>query len=257
METEIQNVRCYLDEKGTAWLNVEDVARGLGFVDVHQKKDFATSGEKYETVRWARVNQYLAEFGFSKEVGKEDFIPENMFYRLAMKAKNEAAEKFQAKVADEILPSIRKTGKYEVATQIKPAELINEIGLTRDALKNVFGVKDGIALAEATNITEKFYGRDLSSLKKLIPPAEHNIGYMNSTKLAEKCGFGSAQKINELLAKKGLQVKEGNSWRLTDTGKKYGEMMPFAKNGHSGYQIMWNDEVVNFVQLTLENDFLN
>jgi hypothetical protein len=29
-----------------------------------------------------------------------------------MKAKNETAEKFQAKVADEILPSIRKTGGY-------------------------------------------------------------------------------------------------------------------------------------------------
>ena len=29
-----------------------------------------------------------------------------------MKAKNEVAEKFQAKVADEIIPSIRKTGGY-------------------------------------------------------------------------------------------------------------------------------------------------
>ena len=111
------NVRCYLDENGTAWLNVEDVARGLGFVDVHQKKDFATSGEKYETVRWSRVNQYLQEFGYSKIVDKDDFIPENMFYRLAMKAKNEVAEKFQAKVADEVLPSIRKTGKEDTASE--------------------------------------------------------------------------------------------------------------------------------------------
>ena len=31
-----------------------------------------------------------------------------------MKAKNEVAEKFQAKVADEIIPSIRKTGSYSV-----------------------------------------------------------------------------------------------------------------------------------------------
>ena len=113
----INNVRGYLDDNGTAWLNAEDVARGLGFVDVHQKKDFATSGEKYETVRWARVNQYLAEFGFSKEVGKEDYLPENMFYRLAMKAKNAVAEKFQAKVADDILPTLRKTGKYELNPQ--------------------------------------------------------------------------------------------------------------------------------------------
>ena len=33
-----------------------------------------------------------------------------------MKAKNEVAEKFQAKVADEIIPSIRKTGGYGIRT---------------------------------------------------------------------------------------------------------------------------------------------
>ena len=114
----VENVRGYLDAEGTAWLNVEDVARGLGFVKIEEKFS-TTSGrnETYETIRWARVNQYLAEFGFSKEVGKEDFIPENIFYRLAMKAKNEVAEKFQAKVADEVLPSIRKTGKEDTASE--------------------------------------------------------------------------------------------------------------------------------------------
>lgn len=55
-----------------------------------------------------RVNKYLSEFGFHTNAengvltcGYDDFIPENIFYRLAMKAKNETAEKFQAKVADE------------------------------------------------------------------------------------------------------------------------------------------------------------
>ena len=41
-----------------------------------------------------------------------DFIPENIFYRLAMKAKNETAERFQALIADEVIPTIRKTGGY-------------------------------------------------------------------------------------------------------------------------------------------------
>ena len=63
--------------------------------------------------------KYLAEIGFHTcaengvpTCGHDDFIPENIFYRLAMKAKNEVAEKFQAKVADEIIPSIRKHGGY-------------------------------------------------------------------------------------------------------------------------------------------------
>lgn len=106
----IKNVRAYLDESGTAQINLEDAARGLGFTRV------AASGN--EVVRWERVMDYLKELGFSvmptsgHVENYPEFIPENIFYRLAMKAKNETAEKFQALVADEILPSIRKTGGY-------------------------------------------------------------------------------------------------------------------------------------------------
>ena len=66
---------------------------------------------------WRRVDGYLADLGFGTSAERPDFIPENIFYRLAMKAKNEAAEHFQAKVADEITPSIRRTGVY-VSPQI-------------------------------------------------------------------------------------------------------------------------------------------
>ena len=64
-----------------------------------------------EYIRWELLNQYLTEFTFHT-CEKKYFIPENMFYRLAMKASNAAAQKFQAKVADEILPTIRKHGVY-------------------------------------------------------------------------------------------------------------------------------------------------
>ena len=103
----IQDVRCYVDENGTAYLDAEAVARGLGWVQNEVK-----NGVQYSTVRWALVNRYMAEFGSDKKLSKGDFIPENMFYRLAMKANNAAAQKFQAKVADEILPSVRKHGIY-------------------------------------------------------------------------------------------------------------------------------------------------
>ena len=58
------------------------------------------------------VRRYLEDIGFATSGKRPEFIPENVFYRLAMKAKNETAVKFQAKVADEIIPSIRKTGGY-------------------------------------------------------------------------------------------------------------------------------------------------
>lgn len=100
----IYGVSCY-EQDGTAYLRLEDVAHGLGFTQTK-------NGIEY--VRWETIDKYLRDLGFSQQVGKDSYIPENIFYRLAMKAKNETAEKFQALVADEIIPSIRKTGSYTV-----------------------------------------------------------------------------------------------------------------------------------------------
>ena len=109
----VGGIECY-EENGKAYLKLETVARGLGFTRV------AASGN--EVIRWETVRKYLSELsvptcwhGDSQQVGKEglpEYIPENVFYRLAMKAKNETAEKFQAFVADEVIPSIRKHGAY-------------------------------------------------------------------------------------------------------------------------------------------------
>lgn len=98
----INGVDCY-EKDGTAYLKLEAVARGLGFIQVKNNIEY---------VRWETVYNYLHEVNFSQQVGKDGFIPENIFYRLAMKAKNETAERFQALVADEIIPTIRKHGMY-------------------------------------------------------------------------------------------------------------------------------------------------
>lgn len=127
---EVQGVHGYIDEKGIAWLNVDDVARGLGFVEA---KKFSTSGENY--IRWERINGYLTEYDYPP-VKAGDFIPENIFYLLAMKANNEMAKKFQLKIANEILPSIRRTGSYGLISKKDAAfELERDrLNLERDRL---------------------------------------------------------------------------------------------------------------------------
>ena len=110
----IKNVRGYIDEKGTAWLNLEDVARGLGFTQIKNKKEY---------IRWERVAQYLKEIAFPT-CGENDYIPENLFYKLCMKADNEVARKFQDRVCDEILPSIRKYGMYATDELLDNPDLI-------------------------------------------------------------------------------------------------------------------------------------
>jgi prophage antirepressor-like protein len=108
----INNVRGFIDENGVAQLNLDDIARGLGFTQT------AKSGN--ESIRWERVTKYLELFGIpTGGDGVPEFIPENIFYRLSMKANNKTATDFQEKVANEILPSIRKHGVYMTADAIE------------------------------------------------------------------------------------------------------------------------------------------
>lgn len=79
------------EKDGTAYLKLETVARGLGFTKTETK-----GGTEYTTVRWERVFGFLHEIGFDHKWAKDGYVPENIFYRLAMKAKNEAAENRQS-----------------------------------------------------------------------------------------------------------------------------------------------------------------
>lgn len=122
----ISGVSCY-EQDGTAYLRLDDVARGLGFTQTK-------NGIEY--IRWETIDKYLRDLGFSQLVGKDSYIPENIFYRLAMKAKNETAEKFQALVADEIIPSIRKTGSYtmpKLSKEMQALFLLDQRTVQQDA----------------------------------------------------------------------------------------------------------------------------
>ncbi|MDF9412955.1 hypothetical protein E1B06_14815 [Brevibacillus laterosporus] len=113
------------------------------------------------------------------------------------------------------------------------------------------GVKTGIALATAITEAEKETGRSLEPYRQLLPSATHDIGNLTASDIGKKIGK-SAQKVNQALLALGLQkqeidFKDRKSWRLTSKGKTYGEEYPFVRNGHSGYQIRWNEAVLSLL----------
>lgn len=203
----INNVRGYLDDDNTAWLNLEDVARGLGFTQVKNNKEY---------VKWERVYQYLTDLNFSTS-GEKDFIPENVFYRLCMKANNEVAREFQANVCDNILPQIRKTGMYltdnvfdmMMRNPEKIGEMLIEYGRTR---------KENEQLKLDNKIKEQ-------QITELQPKAEYTDVILQCkdlvtiTVIAKDYGK-SAVFMNELLHKLGVQYKESGVWFLY---QKYAE----------------------------------
>ena len=98
------SVRTILNDDGSISVNAEDTAIGFGWT---QEKN----GAVY--VRWETLNGWCKTFGFPNSLGKDDYIPESLFYRLGMKANNSVADKFQNWLAMEVIPSIRRTGSYQ------------------------------------------------------------------------------------------------------------------------------------------------
>ncbi len=108
-------VRTLLNPDGSISVSTEDTAIGFGWV---QEKN----GKTY--VRWETVNAYCKELQFSQEVGKDDYIPEGLYYLLGMKASNEKAQKYQRWLAMEVLPSLRKNGHCEIPNMSKELKAI-------------------------------------------------------------------------------------------------------------------------------------
>ena len=236
----IQNVRAYLDNQGTAWLNAADVAHGLGWTQFK-------NGVEY--VRWETINGYLREFGFSQEVAKDNFIPENMLYRLAMKASNERALEFQAKVADEILPAIRKRGVY--ATD----DFIERTLANPDFAIRVFSELKAERERNAILQQEKAFLQPKADYFDAVLDSEE---LLDITDIAKEYGF-SGQTFNPLIADFGVQYRKGKTWALHQqyAGKGYARLKTIRVNGRNVTYLAWTQRGRYFLyQLLKEHGIL-
>lgn len=138
-------VEAIQNKDGSISISAEDTAIGFGWFDNSKS---ATSGAQLLKVRWARMNKYISELNFSQHVGKGDFIPESLFYLLAMKANNKVAQEFQKWLAVEVIPAIRKNGAY--MTELKGQEKMFQL------LRNeVNGIVNEIVSLKVKEIEEK------------------------------------------------------------------------------------------------------
>ncbi|HGF7284352.1 TPA: phage antirepressor [Enterococcus faecium] len=227
-------------ENGESLFNAETVARSLGFVETKNGKEY---------VRWRTVNGYLKKY-LSQEVAKNDFISEPMVYKLAFKANNALADKFQDWLAVEVLPQIRKHGMYATDELLNNPDLLIEVATKLKEERTLRLVAE----QKAAEMQPKadYYDRILN-----------NKGLVTVSTIAKNYGM-SAVSFNKLLHELGIQFNQSGTWLLYSKfqDKGYTHIEPFDyedKNGNRQVKtrMKWTQKGHIFLYETLKkNNYL-
>lgn len=236
---EAHAVRVQIDDAGLPWFNANDVCEALEMGNPSQAMKSHVDADDLQKL------EVIDNLGRTQ---RANHVNESGLYALILGSTKDAAKRFKRWVTGEVLPAIRKTGAYSVpgALAALPApthDRVNAILLIGEAVAKVPGVKTGIAMAATLTCIHENTGLAVDTLRRALPAANEPICSLNATQLGKLLNR-SAKATNQLLASHGFQFRnDRDEWELTEAGEAWAEAMPYSRNGHSGYQILWNPAV--------------
>ncbi len=238
---ESNDVRVVMGEDGEPWFVAADVCAAMA-INTEQTRRLDDDEKGLRTVQTPGGQQEMVT------------INESGLYSLILTSRKAEAKRFKRWVTREVLPAIRKTGSYaapgSVAALPAPTQdRVTAILLIGEAVAKVPGVKYGIAMAATLTCIHENTGLSVETMRRALPPAcNEPLAAVNPTKLGEQIGL-SARTVNLRLAALGYQERnDRDEWELTDAGRVWGEALPYSRNGHSGYQILWRPEVAELLK---------
>lgn len=190
-----------IDEQGKIYFCGKDVATALGYANTkdalarHCRKDGVTKRDAIDKI------------GRKQETS---FIDEGNLYRLITHSKLAEAEKFETWVFDEVLPQIRKTGKYEATDRLRE-QRVETAKINADTRR----ARELLKIADTTETAYRqvlqAYATKLLTGEFLLPlPAAEERTY-SATEIAERLGV-TAHKIGVLANAHGLKTEKYGKW---------------------------------------------
>lgn len=233
-------VRTLPNPDGSISISAEDTAIGFGWCRTEKR-----NGKEYTSIRWERMNGFSEECGFAHKWAKDDYIPESLFYRLGMKASNPAAEKFQNWLALDVIPSIRKTGSYEMPKK-KPAHK-EKLPSVNQMVKNIKGALNDAGVDSKYIAAEiiRIYSDNGYPVK--VPLVSEVPVLWDCTTMAKEFGILSEsgrphdKAVSAIIQK--LDVSEAEIVKTA-----------YSRNGHDGVTIQYKDSVFQKVKEWLEEN---
>ena len=237
-------VRVQVDAAGSPWFNATDVCDALEMGNPSQAIKSHVDTDDLQKL------EVIDNLGRTQ---RANHVNESGLYALILGSTKESAKRFKRWVTSEVLPAIRKSGTYSGGTKLAalPApthDRVSAILLIGAAVAKVPGVKAGIAAAAMLTCIQENTGITTEVLRRALPAANEPMCALNATQLGKLLNR-SPKATNRLLSDNGLQTRnDRDEWELTETGEAWVEAMPYSRNGHSGYQILWNPAVAEMLK---------
>lgn len=159
-----QAVRIVVDDHDNPWFAAADICNVLGYANSRQavQKNCKAGGVSIRDTPTTSGIQPLT------------FINEGNLYRLIVKSRKPEAEKFEAWLMDEVLPSIRKTGEYAMrrptSTDFSKAKAITQATrLFHSTQRAHAGLSIRQSYLLAVSAAQEATGVDLLAVWKLDP----------------------------------------------------------------------------------------
>jgi prophage antirepressor-like protein len=205
-----KEVRTYLDDDGQIWFIAKDVCEILGLSNA----SMAINGNEITGDNGLDENEKGIRLVYTPG-GNQSLltINESGLYSLIFKSKKEEAKKFKKWVTSEVLPEIRKTGKYF----IKKEEMYTRVELMREIEKLSFK-----SMAQSLKVygeAERTHGHAYSLYANLI---YKTILGKTAKQIREENNLKESDPVKDFISKENLQQIEGAE-RVVDGMLKMGQ----------------------------------
>lgn len=215
-DPEFGNVRIFMDEFNEPWFVGNDIASILGYQRPRDAVRVNVDEEDKRLMQMSDIQPSGATPLSDNMKGlKITTISESGLYSLVLRSELPGAKKFKRWVTSEVLPSIRKTGKYSTEKETREAQLARALVTANEVIRET---EERHALAHAEAV------RRGTLIREMKPKVE----YYN-----EMIDAGEARSIRDTAQLLGIKEKEF-VWWLTEKKFLYrdkkGRLKPYSKH---------------------------
>jgi len=180
---------------GEPWLVGKDVAIALGYSDTKSAiADHVDDDDKQIIQRGQIATLEIPNRGLT-------IINESGLYSLVLSSKLPGAKKFKRWVTSEVLPSIRKTGSYNLPKDYP------------SALRALADAEEKRLALQAENEAQRQVIADFQPIRQYVDQILSSTGVMATSQIAADYDL-SARALNKILHDEGIQHNVGGQWIL-------------------------------------------